>query len=126
MFAVIQVSVAEYYPEAVMKHIEHITDLALGGQIDAASPKAREIYDGPGRKLIEITLSDGGVLAKHISHDPITVLCVSGNGTFRAGPGLEESIVMTPGVLITLAAEVEHEVTAEPDIKLLVTKFRPY
>lgn len=73
--------------------------------------------------IVEIMLRDGDVLKRHSAAEPITVLCLSGNGTFRAGPDLSETIPLKAGTLITLDAGVEHEAAAAPDLHLLVSKF---
>jgi quercetin dioxygenase-like cupin family protein len=73
--------------------------------------------------LIEVKLRHGEVLAKHHAAGPITVLCLAGSGMFRAGKDLDETQGLIAGSLITLEAGVDHEVVADPDIDLLVTKF---
>ena len=83
-----------------------------------------EVFDGPFRKLLAIRLRNNAILSKHSSTEPITVFCLSGNGTFYAGSDLKESQKLSAGTLITLDANVEHEVTAEPNIHILVTKFK--
>ncbi|CAN5446520.1 hypothetical protein BH18ACI1_BH18ACI1_24740 [soil metagenome] len=54
---------------------------------------------------------------------PIAVFCLAGSGTFRAGKDLEDEQKLEAGTLLTLEAEVEHEVVAEPEIHFLLTKF---
>ena len=44
--------------------------------------------------------------------------------TSRAGRDLEDEQKLVAGALITLEGGVEHEVVAEPEISLLVTKFK--
>jgi quercetin dioxygenase-like cupin family protein len=84
----------------------------------------KEIFNGERRRIVEVSLTGGAVLAKHHAAEPITVLCLSGNGTFRAGSDLEESQKLVPGTLITLESGVEHDVSAEPSVRILVTKFK--
>jgi quercetin dioxygenase-like cupin family protein len=63
-------------------------------------------------------------LSKHKANEPITVFCLAGSGTFRAGKDLEDRQKLVAGTLITLEPEIEHEVAAEPAIHILVTKFK--
>ena len=108
-----------------MKNIEFIANLDL----DAPSGMdkdlvAKEIYNGPMRRLIDIRLQNKAVLPRHKAAEPITVLCIAGKGTFRAGPELDEAQEMTPGTLIGLESGVEHDLVAEPAIHILVTRFK--
>ena len=75
------------------------------------------------RKVIEVKLFNGEILAKHSTPSPITVLCLSGNGIFKAGENLEQAQKLTQGTLIYLEKGILHEVVAEPDLRILVTKF---
>ena len=108
-----------------MNNITHIVELELGILSPIEKPKvANEIYSGERRRMIEVQLRDNETLPKHKATEPITVLCLGGNGRFAAGEELKESIPLTPGTLITLEADVEHAVYAEPELHLLLTKFK--
>ena len=108
-----------------MKNIEIIKQFELGKIPQTAKNKdAAKIFDGERRQMLEIILQNGEVFSKHKANEPITVFCLAGNGTFRAGRDLEEEQKLTAGTLITLEAEIEHEITAEPKIHILVTKFK--
>ncbi len=110
-----------------MRTIEWIKDLDLGNLTDSENSKdldVSQLYDGPFRKLVEIRLRNSATLSKHKANEPITVLCLSGKGVFRAGLELQDIQALQPGTLITLDASVEHEVVAEPDLHLIVTKFK--
>ena len=107
-----------------MNHINLVRTFGLNQLADIEKPKqVTVLFDGPGRKLIEVKLRNGAVLAKHQAAGPITVLCLAGSGRFSAGKDLDESQGLVAGSLITLEAGVDHEVVASPDIDLLVTKF---
>ena len=69
-----------------MKKIESIKNLELG-EISPSekSKEVKEIFKGTRRHIIEVTLRNNGILAKHKAAEPITVLCLAGSGTFRAG-----------------------------------------
>src|SRR5215207_9829067 len=108
-----------------MKKIELLEKFEIGGAASFTKNKeVREIYNGARRRMVEVKLSENAVLTKHKAVEPISVLCLSGNGIFRAGADLEEKLDLSAGVLLTLDGGVEHEVVAAPEIHLLVTKFK--
>jgi quercetin dioxygenase-like cupin family protein len=81
-----------------------------------------QLFTGPRRKLIQITLRNGAALDRHTAPVPITIQCVAGNGTFFAGDR-GEPVSLTPGVLLTLEPNVPHEVKANPAVSILLTQF---
>ncbi len=83
-----------------------------------------ELFNGPFRRIVEVRLQNSAVLSRHHAAEPITVLCLSGTGTFTAGPDLEDSQILGPGTMVTLEAGIDHEVTADPDLHLIVSKFK--
>lgn len=112
-----------------MGNIRHLADFELteyasGENAREKSKVVNKIFDGARRQIISVELYNGEVLAKHKANEPITVLCLSGSGTFSAGADLSESQKLEAGTLITLEAGIEHEVAAEPEIRILVTKFK--
>lgn len=88
--------------------------------------RVTEILNNDFCRMLMIELQDGAILTKHRSAEPISVQCISGSGTFFAGPELDDSQSIETKDLIILDANIEHEVRAQPDIKLLVTKFKQY
>ena len=107
-----------------MKNIEVIETLKLGGEVSSKKDKdARKLFVGQRRLIMEVTLLNSAVLSKHKASEPITVLCLAGNGTFFAGEDLQDTQALEAGTFITLEAEVPHEVVAEPELRVLVTKF---
>ncbi len=107
-----------------MKNIELIKKFDLGKISEIEKPKeVKQIFSGTRRRIVEINLRNGEMLSKHKASVPITVFCLAGSGTFRAGKDLEDEQKLEAGTLITLEAEVEHEVVAEPEIHILLTKF---
>lgn len=111
--------------EETMKDIKYVKDLELGEIFATAKLKdVREIFNGNRRRIVEVTLRNNETLWKHKASEPISVFCLGGRGTFLAGPDLRESTDLRPGTLLTLEANVEHEVLAEPDLHILVTKFK--
>ena len=109
-----------------MKHIQLIKELELKGTVRSDEPKAQEIYNAPHRRILEIVLQEGATLAKHKANEPITVLCLAGEGVFRAGDELEDEIDMRPGTLITLETGIPHEAVAGSGLRLLVTRIKDF
>ena len=108
-----------------MQNITHVKNLEIGNVSGGEDSKVvKAIYSGDRRQMIEITLRDRAVLAKHKASEPISVLCLGGNGRFLAGRDLEETQILQPGTLVTLEANIEHEVIAEPELHILLTKFK--
>jgi len=108
-----------------MNLINCIANFELGIVSDGEKSKdVKEVFNGDRRLILEVILRKNDKLSKHKAAEPITVLCLSGSGRFLAGPELEESQELRPGTLITLEANVEHEVIAEPAVHILVTKFK--
>jgi len=108
-----------------MKHIELIETLDLSGEIISEKDKdARRLFVGTRRQIMEVTLSNNATLSKHTAAEPITVLCLAGSGKFRAGKELEDEQILEAGTFITLEANVPHEVFADPELRILVTKFK--
>ncbi len=108
-----------------MKKIEIIAQLELGGEVKAEKDlDVRELFRGPQCQILEISLQNGAVLRKHKAAERITVLCISGKGKFFAGDDLSENTPLETGTLLTLEPGVLHEALAEPELKLLVSKFK--
>jgi quercetin dioxygenase-like cupin family protein len=79
------------------------------------------LFDGPARKIIQITLRRQAILKAHKSDVAITVQCVAGSGKFIEVEG--DIMELTPGALITVEPNVVHEVRAMPNVSIVVTKF---
>jgi quercetin dioxygenase-like cupin family protein len=85
---------------------------------------ARQVIDDESRRVLEISIRAGGILKRHKANEPITVLCTKGKGRFYAGSDLEESVEITRGSLVALDPGIDHEVSAESDLRILVTRFK--
>lgn len=107
-----------------MKYIELLGELGSDIDVDTGRDKVvDQLYDGAFRRIVGVRLRNNAVLSRHHAPVPITVYCVSGNGVFKAGSDLEDSQNLRAGTLITLEAGVEHEVIADPELHILVSKF---
>jgi quercetin dioxygenase-like cupin family protein len=108
-----------------MKEIQLVKTFELNASLESVKNKeVKEIFNGFRRRLLEIKLINNEVLTKHKAAEPITVFCLSGKGIFHAGKDLQDEQKLQPGTLITLEAGVEHELSAEPELHLLITKFK--
>jgi quercetin dioxygenase-like cupin family protein len=108
-----------------MKNINLLENFDLSKIASGEKGKeVKKVFEGARRQVLSIKLTGGEVLPKHKAAEPITVFCLAGRGKFRAGPNLEEEQMLVAGTLLTLEAEIEHEVAAAPDIHILVTKFK--
>jgi len=107
--------------------MSYIIDLGRVGISETDNDRdlsVQKLADDETCAVIAISLKNGGVLAKHRAAEPITVLCFSGKAEFRAGPELQESAELTQGNLISVAPGIEHSVTALPEARIIVTKFK--
>ena len=108
-----------------MKYIELLENFNLTKIAKSEKSKVvKKVFDGARRQIMSVELYNNEMLSKHKANEPITVFCLAGSGTFRAGKDLEDEQKLVAGTLITLESGVEHEVVAEPEIHILVTKFK--
>jgi len=108
-----------------MSNLQFVTKIDLCSLDDGSKPmEVRKLFDGEDATLIEIKLRDRHTLTRHKAVESITVLCLAGKGMFRAGSHLNEEHELVAGTLISVAAGIEHEVEAQPDVTILVTKFK--
>jgi len=101
---------------------------ALDMTVDLTSGPAREVkkrFADPRRKLVQITLREGEVLAKHHAIHPITIHCVAGRGVLRIDDTEVSTVSMAPGVVVCLDERVRHELEATPAVSVLISFFRP-
>lgn len=101
-----------------MKKINLHTEIGAGKDIESGL-----LFDGARRKIMQITLRRNAVLKAHRAAEPITIQCVAGAGDLLDAAS-NEIYKLSPGVLITVEAEVVHEVRATPEVSILLTKFK--
>ena len=105
------------------KVVPEMKVLPLRTSVGAGKDKeVEQLYEGPGRKLVQITLRNSATLETHKAAVPITIQCVAGSGILRAADA-SEPIELKPGVLVTIEANVLHEIKADPDVSILLTQF---
>ena len=80
------------------------------------------LFEGSRRKLIQITLRNGAILAKHSAPVPITIQCIVGEGTLFVGEA-RETVSLVAGALVTIEPTVVHEIKANPAVSILLTQF---
>ena len=101
------------------------TNVELTGTHESEKEVAvREVMNDDRRRVLEISIRAGEILKRHRALEPITVLCTKGEGRFYAGASLEESVELASGDMIALDPEIDHEVAADSDLRILVTRFK--
>lgn len=78
------------------------------------------LHSTSSKKIILISLRNGASLSDHAADCPILVLCVSGRGTFEFDG---KTRCIKEGDLINLDARVIHNVKAQNELEILITKF---
>lgn len=108
-------------PAAAMKE-NTMQILALRTEVGEGNDKQIDtLFDGPRRKIFQITLRNGATLDAHKVPMPITIQCVAGSGTLKvANAGVVE---LKPGALVTIEPDTMHEVTGQPSVSILLTQF---
>lgn len=103
----------------------HQLDLAaLAAGLRAESAPTRHghrqmtIWQYPPVTVLLFAFEPGGVLADHQAHGAVTIHLIEGLVTVRAA---EQTYELTPAMLVTLAPDVQHSVTATQASTLLLT-----
>ena len=78
------------------------------------------LHSTKSKKIVLITLKNSATLDDHAADCPITVLCLSGRGTFEYNG---KSQHLEEGDVINLDARIVHNVQAKDQLEILVTKF---
>ncbi len=107
-----------------MKYINRLD--TVGFEVELTGDKdidARKVLDSEFGQMLEVTIRHPMNLKKHKANVPITVLCIAGEAVFCAGDDLEDCQKLTPGTLISLDANIPHEVNTTSYARVLVTKF---
>ena len=84
----------------------------------------REVWNDTQSIGIELKIRAGAVLARHSAAQAIKVLCLEGSGRFTAGEDLDSAADLTRGTVVALEPAIPHEVSADSELLLLVTKFK--
>ncbi|MEP6946942.1 MAG: hypothetical protein ABJA02_13555 [Acidobacteriota bacterium] len=84
----------------------------------------REVWNDTHSIGIELKIRAGAVLARHSAMQPIKVQCLSGSGRFTAGEDLEAAAELIRGTVVAIEPSIPHEVSANSELLLLVTKFK--
>ena len=92
--------------------------LRAGAAYSAADHAAHTISKQSGIRVVLIALKAGGRMNEHHADAPITVQGLQGAVNFTLG---DQTIRMTPGVLVTAAASMLHSVEAIEESAFLLT-----
>lgn len=89
---------------------------------EGANKQVDVLFDGPRRKIVQIILRKNGILASHKANEPITIQCISGKGKLFVGEN-RTMIELSASVLVTIEPNIIHEITSEPEVSILLSKF---
>ena len=90
---------------------------------DGKDKEVTPLFDGERRKIVQITLRNKAVLDAHKAAEPITIQCVAGKGLLIVGEEKAE-VELKEGMLVTIEANVVHEIRALSKVSVLLTKFK--
>lgn len=100
-----------------MRVIKLRTDIGAG-----QNKQVEVLFEGPRRKLVQITLRKEAILESHTAPEPITIQCLSGKGLLIVGDK-KESVQLEPGVLVTMESNIVHEIKSQPEVSVLLARF---
>lgn len=82
------------------------------------------LFNGDRRTIVQLTLRENRQLGFHSVKEPITIYCITGKGELIIGDeSKSEKVKLEPGSYVTIESDVLHNVTADPEISILLVKF---
>jgi quercetin dioxygenase-like cupin family protein len=104
---------------------ESFNVLEVKTEIDEGKDREMKVlFEGERRKIIQITLRNNKRLNPHSTGEPIMIQCVAGSGELIIEvDNKNETIELTPGLLVTINGNVVHDVAARPSVSILLTRF---
>lgn len=79
-------------------------------------PQRRPLVETEEMRLLSLCLRAGQALPPHAAPSDLTLHCLEGRGTFLAE---DQSVELTPGVLVHLPRHVQHSLVALEDLVCL-------
>lgn len=79
------------------------------------------LFDGTRRKISHVNMMNGKSLGEHSVKMPFVIFCTSGDGELVFAD--DKKVNLKPGNLITIEANVSHEVIAKPKLSFLLIRF---
>ncbi len=117
------VALITYTAAAEEKGEDRVKTLNLRTEIGEGADKQVEIlFEGPRRKIVQITLRHDAILDAHKAGEPITIHCIAGTGTLIVGEE-RRSLELVPGALVTIEPNTIHEIRSRPSVSVLLSKF---
>ncbi len=80
------------------------------------------LFEGPKRKIAQVTMRDGKSLGTHAVDMPFLVYCTAGTGELILGKE-KKSIELSVGKMVTVEADIPHDVIAKPELSIIVIRF---
>ncbi len=90
---------------------------------DGKDKEVKMLFKGERRKIVQLTLRNEKRLEQHSVKEPFILQCIAGKGELIIGEGENsESIELLPGTLVTVEANVLHDVVSQPAISILLIR----
>jgi len=90
---------------------------------DGKDKEVKMLFKGDRRKIVQLTLRNEMRLEQHSVKEPFILQCIAGKGELIIGDGeTAESIELLPGTLVTVEANVLHDVVSQPAISILLIR----
>lgn len=106
------------------KFIENdITVIEYSDQLDLEGLMKKDVlFNGSRRKIEQLKLNDGKSLGSHTVTMPFIVFCVAGEGELILGEN-DKTVELKPGSMVTVEADMPHDVVTKPDLSIVVIRF---
>ena len=90
---------------------------------DGKDKEVKMLFKGERRKIVLLTLRNDMQLDQHSVKEPFILQCIAGKGELIIDDGeTAESIELLPGTLVTVEANVLHDVVSQPAISILLIR----
>lgn len=88
---------------------------------DGKELNIEHLFDGTRRKISHVNMTNGKSLGEHSVKMPFVIFCTSGEGelVFKN----DNKVNLKPGSMITIEANISHDVIAKPDLSFLLIRF---
>ncbi|MBZ0178461.1 MAG: hypothetical protein K8F36_04140 [Melioribacteraceae bacterium] len=88
---------------------------------DGKELNIENLFEGTRRKISHVNMANGKCLGEHSVKMPFVIFCTSGEGVLVFAN--DTKVNLKPGSLITIEANVTHDVIAKPKLSFLLIRF---